>query len=233
MFVQNKTLILEKQIKLTTRSNSILSTSIPSTLSVIIFKNSFDSRIMCPPAKNNTQRLKCLSNWKSLAQSFLWKTSVCYLKHMISHGSIITDPDKISALTSWPVPKTLKELKSFLSYAGCYRRFSKNYSTLVKPLQVLTSSYLSSQKKLKAKLEPEQYLNPKDLVASGLLLVNRPFKLSFRNSPLLQFSLSLTLKSRRSFSWVPTPLVLNVTFSTSGCPLGQTCFTRCTPTSST
>lgn len=40
-----------------------------------------------------------------------FQTSVKYLGHIVSEKGVETDPDKILALTSWPIPRTLKELK--------------------------------------------------------------------------------------------------------------------------
>ncbi|KAK7933302.1 hypothetical protein WMY93_004198 [Mugilogobius chulae] len=77
-------------------------------------------------------------------------------------AGVQTDPDKIEALKTWPVPTTLKELRSFLGFAGYYRRFVQDYSTIVKPLHDLTAGYPPSQKKFKATVQPGNYLNPKE-----------------------------------------------------------------------
>lgn len=44
--------------------------------------------------------------------------SVRYLGHIVSEKGIETDPEKIESIKSWPVPKTLKQLRSFLGFAG-------------------------------------------------------------------------------------------------------------------
>ena len=53
---------------------------------------------------------------------------------LISHSGVETDPDKISALASWPEPDNVKALRSFLGFTGYYRRFIKDYAKIVKPL---------------------------------------------------------------------------------------------------
>lgn len=98
----------------------------------------------------------------SIEKCIFFQTSVPYLGHVVSKNGVETDPAKIEALRSWPVPKNLKELRSFLGFAGYYRRFVQGYSTIVKPLHELTSGYPPSQKKLKPLVKPEQYLNPKE-----------------------------------------------------------------------
>ncbi len=68
-----------------------------------------------------------------------FQTLVWYLGHIISETGVQTDPDKISALKTWPKPKNLKELRSFLGFVGYYRRFIRNYSKVVKVLNDLTA----------------------------------------------------------------------------------------------
>ena len=57
---------------------------------------------------------------------------------VVSEGKVEMDPIKTKALTSWPTPKKLKELKSFLGFCNFYRRFIKDYSKIAKPLNQLT-----------------------------------------------------------------------------------------------
>jgi len=43
-----------------------------------------------------------------------FQSSVKYLGHVVSEHGVETDSEKIKALTTWPVPTNLKELRSFL-----------------------------------------------------------------------------------------------------------------------
>src|SRR3954470_24330625 len=67
-----------------------------------------------------------------------FKPSVSYLGHIISDQGIATDPEKIEAIQAWPVPKSLKELQSFLGICNYYRRFVPHYSSIAAPLTQLT-----------------------------------------------------------------------------------------------
>ncbi|KAL0172982.1 hypothetical protein M9458_033293, partial [Cirrhinus mrigala] len=96
-------------------------------------------------------RLKEFGLKLSPEKCVFFQTSVRYLGHVVSRDGVRTDPEKISALRTWPVPQTLRELKSFLGFAGYYRRFVKGYSSIVKPLHSLTSGYPPFHKKSKAK----------------------------------------------------------------------------------
>lgn len=72
--------------------------------------------------------------------------SVKYLGHIVSEEGVKTDPDKISALTTWPKPTNIRELKSFLGFTGYYRRFVKDYSKIARPLNALTAGYCPRRK---------------------------------------------------------------------------------------
>ena len=66
------------------------------------------------------------------------KQEVAYLGHRISKEGVSTDPKKIEAVQSWPIPRNVKELRSFLGLAQYYRIFVKNFSLIAAPLFELT-----------------------------------------------------------------------------------------------
>ncbi|XP_028254301.1 uncharacterized protein LOC114429891 [Parambassis ranga] len=74
---------------------------------------------------------------------------VKYLGHIVSAEGVAPDPDKIEAVTAWPMPVNLKTLQSFLGFCGYYRRFIQNYSAIVRPLTDLTKGYAPTQKSKK------------------------------------------------------------------------------------
>ena len=45
------------------------------------------------------------------------------LGHVISADGIQVDKAKIDIISSIPVPKTIKDIRSFLGHTGFYRRF--------------------------------------------------------------------------------------------------------------
>ena len=61
-----------------------------------------------------------------------------FVGYMVSHSGIGMDPAKVSAILDWPVPKSVKEVHSFLGFENFYRKFINNYSTLTSPLTSLT-----------------------------------------------------------------------------------------------
>ena len=56
------------------------------------------------------------------------------LGHSISERGIEVDRAKIEVIDKLPPPKCAKDIRSFLSHAGFYRRFIKDFSKIAKPL---------------------------------------------------------------------------------------------------
>lgn len=73
-----------------------------------------------------------------LHHQFFLKRSKCffgercleYLGHVISGEGIEPKPSKIVAMTQWPVPSSMKDLRAFLGLTGFYRRFIRNYAAI-------------------------------------------------------------------------------------------------------
>lgn len=109
------------------------------------------------------QRLKEYGLKLSPEKCKFFQNSVKYLGHIVSQHGVETDPDKIEALKSWPTPRNLKELRSFLGFSGYYRRFVQDYSKIVKPLNDLTAGYPPLRKShIKGKEKGINYFHPKE-----------------------------------------------------------------------
>lgn len=64
----------------------------------------------------------------------LFQKTIKYLGHVVSEEGVATDPEKIAAVKSWPVPANASELQSFLGFVGFYRRFIPAFSRVARPL---------------------------------------------------------------------------------------------------
>ena len=68
----------------------------------------------------------------------LFQTQVPYLGHVISGDGVATDPAKVDAVSSWPQPTCVSDVRSFLGLTSYYRRFVENFAQIASPLHRLT-----------------------------------------------------------------------------------------------
>ncbi|MCG7878036.1 MAG: DDE-type integrase/transposase/recombinase [Candidatus Thiodiazotropha taylori] len=81
----------------------------------------------------------------------LFRRKVTYLGHVVSEEGIHTDPSKIDAIKTWPVPKSTKDVRRFLGFTGYYRRFIKRFAAIVRPLNDLLVGHTTNPKAKKKK----------------------------------------------------------------------------------
>ena len=70
-------------------------------------------------------------------KTFFFQKSVVFLGHVLSKDGISPNPEKVSKVRDWPVPKTAKKVHSFLGLASYYRRFIPQFVKWVNPLHDL------------------------------------------------------------------------------------------------
>ena len=61
-----------------------------------------------------------------------------FLGHRVNAQGISTDMDKINLVDKWPVPRNLKELRSFLGLCSYYRKYVRDFARTAEPLHALT-----------------------------------------------------------------------------------------------
>jgi len=66
------------------------------------------------------------------------KQEVKYLGFIITTNGIKMDPEKVSCVLGWEVPRTVTDVQCFLGFANFYRRFIRDYSKVVTPLTRMT-----------------------------------------------------------------------------------------------
>jgi hypothetical protein len=62
---------------------------------------------------------------------------VSFLGHVISPEGIVVNPSKVRDVLDWKPPKSVHQVRSFLSLVSYYRRFIPNFSKISKPITKL------------------------------------------------------------------------------------------------
>ena len=84
------------------------------------------------------------------SKCFFFKEEIEYLGHVVSGKGMSTNPKKVEAVTKWPTPKTVCDVRSFLGFVRYYRRCIKDFSKISKPIREVITS-LENQSKRTAK----------------------------------------------------------------------------------
>lgn len=136
---------------------------------IIIYSTSLQEHM-----ENLTQVFKRLkkANLKiQLDKSEFLKREVAFLGHIVTPEGVKPNPQKIEAIKNFPIPRTDKQIKSFLGLLGYYRKFISNFSDLTKPLTAclrkdckikLTDDYIQCFEKCKKLLCQEPILQYPD-----------------------------------------------------------------------
>ncbi len=88
--------------------------------------------------KHVLQRLQENDLFLKLEKCKFVAKEVEFLGMIVKQGKIMMDPIKLTGISKWPKPKTVKQIRSFLGFANFYRKFIGNYAEIVAPLTELT-----------------------------------------------------------------------------------------------
>ena len=77
---------------------------------------------------------------------------VGFLEHIVSEDGIETDPEKIEAATTWPVPECVRDLRSFIGLYSYYHHIDRGFAEVAAPLRALTGKYDVSNSRRNASL---------------------------------------------------------------------------------
>ena len=67
------------------------------------------------------------------------KTHIKYLGHVVENGMVHADPDKVSAVQTWPKPENIKEVQQFMGLANYYVQYRWNFADIATLLTSLMS----------------------------------------------------------------------------------------------
>lgn len=103
---------------------------------IIIYSETYDEHMKL---LNDVLTLLVRANIKlKLSKCYFAKTEVNYLGHTVSQNAVKPSKEKTKAIDEFPIPDTLRKVRSFLGLSQYYRRFISNFTRIAKPLTLLT-----------------------------------------------------------------------------------------------
>lgn len=131
---------------------------------LLVVSNSFEEHLVL--LSDVAHRLRNAGLTVNLGKSRFSYKEVKYLGHIVGHGTIKPDPDKVSAIVDFPAPVSVRQVRRFIGMGGYYGKFIENYSSISSPLTdtikkgkfVFTAQALESFEKLKKSLVVEPVL---------------------------------------------------------------------------
>ena len=88
---------------------------------IIVFSKTFDEHV--DRLTQVLQRLRAANLKLASHKCKLFHSRVEFLGHVVSDRGVEADPKKIEAISAWPEPKTVKEVRSFIGLSPYYRRW--------------------------------------------------------------------------------------------------------------
>lgn len=108
-----------------------------------------------------------------------FKTSLKYLGYIVGSNSLRTDPEKIASMVNYPRPRTTTEIKRFIGMCSWYRRFIKDFSTQVSPINDLLKGKKKNQVINWTEEAEKAFINIKQLLVSAPVLSQPDFSKKF------------------------------------------------------
>ena len=87
-------------------------------------------------------------------KTYFFQPSVVFLGHVLSKDGISPNLEKVSKVKDWPVPKSAKEVHSFLGLASYYQRFIPQFAKWASPLHKLVRPVTTKKKCAGRKIPP-------------------------------------------------------------------------------
>ena len=84
------------------------------------------------------QQMKELDLYLKIKKCKFGVSQIDYLGMVLSPGQIKMDQTKLNGIKQWPIPKTIKDIRSFMGFTNFYWKFIGNYLNIARPLINLT-----------------------------------------------------------------------------------------------
>jgi hypothetical protein len=102
---------------------------------ILVYSKSYEAHHEHLHVVSSVLRDACL--FGNLEKCTFCTDHVSFLGYVVTSQGIEVDEAKIVGITSWPLPTMVTQVQSFLSLAGFYQRFVRDFSTIVAPLHGL------------------------------------------------------------------------------------------------
>lgn len=114
---------------------------IPTELREFVFVYMDDLLVVAKDFETHLDRLKvvakCLQKANltiNVRKSKFCMKEIKYLGHIVGNGTIKPDPGKVDAITDYPIPRTVRQIRSFLGMCGWYNRYISGFAAIAAPL---------------------------------------------------------------------------------------------------
>ena len=108
---------------------------------IIVFSETFDEHLSCLSLVFN--RLREANLKLKPSKCHFARSSVKFLGFLVSSEGVSPDPDKLAVVKSFPIPRNVKDVRSFLGLCNYYRRFVEGFAQIASPLNRLTRKNVS------------------------------------------------------------------------------------------
>lgn len=146
-----------------------------------------DDILVCSPTfehhvqllKEVKDKLKEANLTVNLEKCEFFKTTLRFLGYIVGSNSLRTDPEKVSAMVNYPRPKSATDVKRFVGMCSWYRRFIKDFSTLMSPINDLLKGRRKSQPITWTDAAESSFVSIKKLLVSAPILTQPDFSQPF------------------------------------------------------
>lgn len=102
-----------------------------------------------------------------------FRHEVAFFGYIINKDGIRTDPVKLEKVNNWPLPRSLKEVRSFVQFCSFYRDFVSNFAKIAAPLMSMYGGGNTSTQPIVLSPEKvEAFEALRDLMLSPHVLAN-------------------------------------------------------------